>query len=66
MGEEPDAHAAIVETVEIFHAFICAYVAALHGSGLTRPRPVGYVEGEGWVILPTVVENRALPMPVFE
>ena len=66
MGEEPFSHAAVVESVEVFQAFMAAWVAALHGAGLTEPRPTDFVPGEGWVFLPTVVEAHDLRLPVFE
>lgn len=65
MGEEPFAHAAIVESVEVFHAFITGWVAALHAVGLTNPRPRDFVADEGWVFLPTVATAYELSMPVF-
>lgn len=52
-GEELLAHAAIVESVEVFHAFVCAWVASLHQGGMTQTNPDGFVAGEGWVYLPT-------------
>lgn len=39
-------------SVETFHAFVSAWVAALHHLGMTTERPEAYVEGEGWVHLP--------------
>jgi hypothetical protein len=38
--------------VEVFSAFVTAFVAALSQSGLTQSRPDHYLNTEGWVYLP--------------
>ena len=42
----------VATTVELFHAFIAAWVAVAHGAGWTVARPTDYVPAEGWVHLP--------------
>lgn len=53
-GDDLLAYAAIIESVEVFNAFVCAWIAALHQVGLTQSRPDDFVPNEGWVYLPTV------------
>jgi hypothetical protein len=56
----------VTRSVECFHAFLAAWVGALHHAGLTSTRPTGYVDGEGWVFLPEVVAKVDWPTAVFE
>lgn len=46
----------VTGSVETFHSFIAAWVAARHLAGATHDRPHEYVEGEGWVHLPRGIE----------
>jgi hypothetical protein len=64
MGEPEDDEmlVGIARSVESFHAFIAACVAALHGAGLTNDRPSAFLEGEGWVHLPEVASDVAWPV----
>lgn len=39
-------------TVEVFHAFLCAWVGSLQGANLTEPRPKEFLPNEGWVHRP--------------
>lgn len=50
-------------SVETFHAFVCAWVGAMHHLHLTRARPVNYVDGEGWVHLPELAKDDGEPLP---
>lgn len=43
-------------SVEIFHAFLCAWVAGLHGAELTEPPPREFLPNEGWVHKPQLFE----------
>ena len=52
-AQEQVAEAQLVASVEVFHSFITALVAACHVAGLTTPRPKEYIPTEGWVYLPT-------------
>jgi hypothetical protein len=44
-------------SVEVFHAFICAWMAALQAQGLTAAPPSHWLEGEGWVHMPALGEQ---------
>lgn len=56
----------VLGSVEAFQAFICAFVGALHASGLTIDQPAGFVETEGWVYLPSVSDRLTLAPRYFE
>jgi hypothetical protein len=67
--EEPDDSEdldALSRSVEGFHAFVSAWVAALHGAGLTTEAPRGFGDGEGWVHLPALASPNTLTPKVFE
>jgi hypothetical protein len=42
----------IGRSVESFHAFMSAWVAAMHHAGLSLQAPGEYIDSEGWVYLP--------------
>lgn len=42
----------LIESVETFNAFVCAWVGAAHVAGLTVERPDSIPAGQGWVFLP--------------
>lgn len=52
--DEPETLCAITDTVEGFHAFMAAFVGAMHFVGHTDDVPAGFVAGEGWVHVPEV------------
>jgi hypothetical protein len=58
-AQEQVAEAQLVGSVEVFHAFVTALVAACHVAGMTIERPKEYISTEGWVYLPAA--ERRLP-----
>jgi hypothetical protein len=48
----------ITESVENFHAMICAWISVLHARGQTQERPKNFVDHEGWVFLPELTLLR--------
>lgn len=57
IGSDSDL-AALGQSVEGFHALLCAWIGGLHVAGLTRRRPEEFVAGEGWVYLPEISLTR--------
>jgi len=53
-----DDLAALGQSVETFHALLCAWLGGLHAAGLTRGRPAEYIPSEGWVYLPEISLTR--------
>jgi predicted nuclease with RNAse H fold len=51
-AEEQVLEAQAISSVETFHSFVTALVAAFHSAGMTTTRPKEYVASEGWVHLP--------------
>jgi hypothetical protein len=47
----------VARSVESFHAFISAWVGAMHHAGLSLKAPREYIDSEGWVYLPQVMAN---------
>jgi hypothetical protein len=64
--DDDDLIDAVPQSVETFHAFLAAWVGALHSVGLTVPVPDGYVAGEGWVYLPDMTARVEVEPRYFE
>jgi hypothetical protein len=56
----------VARSVEAFHAFMSAWVAAMHAAGLSLRAPREYIDSEGWVYLPQVESGVKTAIPVFE
>ncbi len=59
--DEPEDLAAVTGSVEGFHAFLAAFVGAMHHAGRTTAKPQDFVAGEGWVHLPEVDDEPVAP-----
>ena len=44
----------LAHSVEVFHAFMCGWMAALEAQGLTASPPAHWLDGEGWVHTPAL------------
>lgn len=51
-GDDPPTLEQLAHSPETFHAFIAAFVAAVHASGMTAHPPSTYAKEEGWVYIP--------------
>jgi hypothetical protein len=53
------AYASVIESVECFQAFICAWVGVLQAQGFVPLRPEFFPASEGWVYLPVLEHEKS-------
>lgn len=64
-ADETDEYRSVAQSVEVFNAFMAAWVGALHEAGLTTERTAGFLDAEGWVYLPQMTGKVKPPQPKY-